>query len=230
MTSPDLGAQGGAPAAQGGGQDGGTGSSAENQGNDGTQTGQSAGTGTDGTQGQTVTATVSADEYERIKAQRTAADQRAGKAEAELKQLRDKDLPALEKAQRDLVEVTAERDQLKIDLKQARLDNAFMGDNTYKWQNPKNALKLADLSNVEIDDDGTVRNLKGALDALAKSDPYLLAPTETGGGDDNGKDKDKKGGSTGALGTGQQQPPKPDAKGMAARLPALRSRGIGGSN
>jgi len=222
MTQPDPGAQSGAEGAQGGTQDGGAGS-----GNDqGTGAQSGAGNQDGGTGQQPQTGTVSQAEYDRLRAQLQAADQNKQKALDELKQIRDKDLPAIEKLTRDVTEATQRAEKAEADLMKARLENAFFTDNSYKWKNPKTALKLADLSKVEIDDDGTVHNLKGALDALAKAEPYLIDSDE-GSGDD---DKDKGGkGSTGALGTGGAGNMKPDAKKvLGARIPALRTRGITG--
>ena len=224
MTMPDSGAQGGAEGAQGGTQDGGTGT-----GND-QGTGTQSGTGTqDGGTGQqqTTAGTVSQAEYDRRMEQLRVADQKRQAAETELKQLRDKDIPALEKLQRDLTEATQRAEKAEADLKQSRLENAFFTDNTYKWKNPKTALKLADLTNVEIDDAGVVHNLKGALEALAKAEPYLI-DTGEGSGENDDKGQGSKG-STGALGTGGAGNMKPDAKKvLAARVPALRTRGITG--
>lgn len=218
MTMPDQGAQGGTPDGQSAGEGTGTGNTDPNA---GTQSGAG-----DQGQGQSNSAgTVSLEEHERIRARMTAADQRAGKAEAELRQLKDKDIPALQKAERDLVDMTARAEKAETELKQARLDNAFFNDNKYKWKNPKTALKVADLSKVEVDEDGTVTGLTAALDALAKSDPYLLEDKPS----DESNDDEGKGskGSTGALGTGGKQPKGTDDKALAARFPSLRTRGVG---
>jgi hypothetical protein len=59
-------------------------------------------------------------------------------------------------------------------LQESRLKIAFLSNNTYEWQNPGLALRAADLSEVEIDDDGKVHGLVAALEALAKEHPYLL--------------------------------------------------------
>lgn len=67
------------------------------------------------------------------------------------------------------------------------LKNAFLENNTFKWKSAKAALKLADLSEVEVDEKGAVHGLDSALAKLAKDEPYLL---ETA--DDADKDKDKK--------------------------------------
>lgn len=226
MTQPGPGAQSGNEGAQGGAP--GTGTDPADLGTD-PSTGAQGGAGGQGGEqpAGTTVETVSKAEYDRRIAQLQAADRRAAAVEAELKQLKDKDIPAMEKLQRDNAELTAAKEKLEADVKQARMENAFFNDNTYKWKNPKTALKLADLTNVEVDEDGKVHNLKGALDALAKSDPYLLEDEASGEDDDKGKGGK---GSTGALGTGGAGNTKPDAtKVLSARLPALRTRGITGS-
>lgn len=161
------------------------------------------------------------EEVEAIRKRMQAADQRASQYEKELRQLKDKDLPELERLNRDLTEISAERDRLREDLNKARLENAFLQDNKYKWKNPRAALKLADLSKVEVHEDGTVTGLTAALDALARSDPYLLDTEE-------GKTEEAKG-STGVPGTNsvKKQDNGTDLKKLAVRLPALRSRGLG---
>lgn len=219
MTQPGPGTQSGTPE---GGQstDPGTG-----QGTPTTDpidpTGQSAEPG----QGQQPTdpaATVSRADFDALMARMRAADQNKAKAEAELKQLKDKDIPALEKAQRDLTEATAKAEKAEQELRDSRIHNAFLSDNKYEWHDPKTALKLADLSNVEVAEDGTVRNLAPALEALAKSHPFLLKPKT---------EEQQPKGSTGAPGSGGRQPDgKMDASAMARRFPALRSRGVGGGN
>lgn len=58
------------------------------------------------------------------------------------------------------------------------LENAFLRDNTYSWQNTSAALRLVDMDNVEIESDGKISGLKSALDKLAKDNPYLLKAAE----------------------------------------------------
>jgi len=225
MTNPDPNAQSGDPNAQSGGTGDGTGTGGDpGAGGAGAQSGAP-----DAGQQNPPPATVTQAEYDALRARLQAADQNRAKAEADLKQIRDKDLPALEKATRDLAEAEKVRDAALADLKQTRLENAFVTDNKYKWKNPKTALKLADLSKVEVDDDGTVRNLTAALDALAKAEPYLLEEDTSGDDDGSGGDSNGAGrGSTGApAGGGRQADTKTDAKKFAARIPALRTRGIG---
>lgn len=149
------------------------------------------------------------------------------KLERELKQLRDKDLPEIDKLKTELSESKATLEQRDEALKQSRLELAFLRDNTYTWRNPATALKLADLSKVEVDDDGEVTGLKAALDALAKSDPYLLKSSDQ---DDDDKDKDKDDdqkprGSTGSP-NNRNRSGGTDKKKLVSRFPSMRTRGV----
>ena len=145
-----------------------------------------------------------------------AADERAAKVEAELRKLRDKDLPKHEKLARDYEEATKTVESLRQVNSELSLKVAFLSDNTYEWQNPKRALQLIDLSQVTIEDGGDVSGLKEALKALATSDPYLLKPKTE-------KEPEKPGstapGNNGATAGGRPNPQK-----MAARIPALNTR------
>lgn len=207
MTSPNPEAQSGTDET---GQSAGT---PEGQG-----TGENGGAGQSAGETATSSETVSKADHEKALERMRAADRRASETEAKLKQLLEKDLPEQEKLKGRLAELEAEREKDREALKDARLELAFFKDGgKFKWKNPATALKLADLSNVEIDADGTVRNLTSALEALAKSDPYLL--------DTDSKEEDGPKGSTGAPSNAGKPPSSGSVVGqMASRIPALRTR------
>lgn len=159
---------------------------------------------------------VSKSELEQQRARTKAADERAARLDAELKQLRDKDLPEVEKLKRDYEETQKQVTVLQDRNTQLALENAFLKDNTYTWHNPGRALKLVDLGQVTIEEDGTVSGLKDALKALSTSDPYLIKKEASEAAKPPaGTAPGNNGGSTGK--------PTP-AKGMAARIPALNTR------
>lgn len=114
------------------------------------------------------------EEKQRQYRRRQEAEQRAEAAEAQLREIQDKDKTEEEKQTARLTELETENESLHGLLRESRLENAFLKDNTYTWHNPGRALALADLSDVEIGEDGSVTGLKQALEALAKSDSYLL--------------------------------------------------------
>lgn len=104
--------------------------------------------------------------------QKSAAIRRAEEAERKLKELQGED-------KRPVKEQIAEKDQTieaqSNTIRDLRIQNAFLLDNTHDWHNPTAALRLADMSDVEIDDeDGSVSGLKEALAKVAKAHPYLI--------------------------------------------------------
>lgn len=145
-----------------------------------------------------------------------AADQRAAKFEAELKQLRDKDLPEAEKQTRELTEAQEKVSALTETNKALALQVAFLKDNTFTWHNPERAMKLVDLSKVEVNEDGTVSGLKDALSALAKSDDYLVKTDKTV------EDVTPPGTVAGNNGTNGGGKPRTGA--LAGRLPVMNTR------
>lgn len=212
MTSPDPNAQSGTDPGQSAGGSEGQGTGAADQ------TGQSAGTTAETAKPNEET--VSRSDFDRQREQLRAADQKRVEAEKALRDLVEKDLPEQERLKTRLTELEAENEAAKAELRQARLELAFFKDNKHKWQNPATALKLADLSKVDVDDSGEVRNLTAALDALAKSDPYLLSKDDAEG--------EKPKGSTGApSNSGKPSDGNTSVAGLASRVPALRTRGIG---
>lgn len=160
--------------------------------------------------------TYSEEEFNSLRERMRAADQRASQFEQELKKLRDKDLPEVEKLKRDFQEASERAAKAEQELAKARIENAFLADNTYKWRNPATALRLLNTDKITIDSDGTVTGLRDALDELAKSDPYLL---------DDVKDtkKETKPG-TAPANNGSAGGNKPDRNAVTRRFPALRTR------
>lgn len=143
------------------------------------------------------------DEKNRHVRRRQEVETELNEVKTRLAEIEGKDKTELEKASSRVTELESENTQLQDLLRQARLENAFLASNKYEWHNPGRALALADLSDVEIDSDGKVFGLDKALDALAKSDAYLLKkaeskvedeepPVSTGGPKNpSKKDKDK---------------------------------------
>ena len=190
----------------------------------GETTGTGGSTGTEGTTAQSggeagtnATDSVSRAELDQVLTRMRAADQRATKAEQDLRQIRDKDLPEADKLKRDFADAQAQVEKLQTANNELALKVAFLSDNTYGWHNPERALKLVDLSQVEIGEDGTVRGLKDALKALATSDSYLIKQEATG-------EPPKPPAGTAPGNNGASGQARPSTKGMEARIPALRTR------
>jgi len=119
-------------------------------------------------------------------------------AKKALKEIEDKDKTEVERLTAENVELKAKLGEKDSSLRQRTLDNAFLASDKHSWANPETALKLADLSEVEIDEDGKVTGLDKALDKLAKSDPYLLKK-------DDGNNGGGAGSSGGAVGSGKEK-------------------------
>lgn len=129
---------------------------------------------------------------------RKAAEKARDEALAELQKLQNADKSEVEQAAAKVPDLEKTVEAQGATIRQLSLENAFLTDNSFQWQNPKRALQLVDMSEVEIDDDGKVTGLDSALKALAKSDPYLLKPKSDdkeklpNSGDPTNKDKREK--------------------------------------
>lgn len=129
------------------------------------------------------------EEKDRYYDRRKEAERERDEVKAELAKVK-KDGVTDEATKAKLVELEATTTQQEATIKGLRINNAFLTANTHEWVNPATALRLADLSRVEIEKDGTVTGLQTALDKLAKSDPYLLKAAKND--DDSDKDDDDK--------------------------------------
>lgn len=220
MTDP----LGGQSAATGTGQsavtgDQGTGTATDASGQS-AATGQANQTPTDNGQ-----STVSREEFERLRTQLAAADKKRAEAEQQFAQLRDKDVPALQKAERDLQEAQTAVAQLKEATTALRVENAFLTDNTFDWHSPQVALAQLDRSKITVDVDGNVTGMKDALKALAQAHPFLLKPKTAEGTPPAGTTPPASPGTAPSNGgIGAQQGTAPDKAAMAKRFPAMKSR------
>jgi hypothetical protein len=111
-----------------------------------------------------------------------------------LKALEDKDKKPDEIAERDTREAREKAERLETRARQLTLENAFFRANTVDWVDPADALKLVDLDEVDVDDDGTVDavQLRKALRALAKQKPHLVKKAKASGGADEEDDDENE--------------------------------------
>jgi hypothetical protein len=93
--------------------------------------------------------------------------------------------------QERLTKRLTETESAKADL-EARIKDLTIRDATrgaaakLGYANPDMAYRLLDHSGLEVDSDGTVKNVEQQLAALAKSDPYLIAASRPAGSFDTG--------------------------------------------
>lgn len=109
--------------------------------------------------------------------------------DSKLKEFEDKDKDELTKASESAKELAAKNEKAEERIAGLVLENAFLSSNTISWHDPKAALKLADLSEVEVDEDGDVTGLDEALKKLAKAKPYLVKSEKD---DDDDEEEVKK--------------------------------------
>lgn len=157
---------------------------------------------------------VSKADFDKLFARMQAADRRATTAEAKVKEYDDKNKTELERAQE---EAKVEREKAATATEKVRssaIRTAFLLDSSVTWHDPSDALRFADLSDVEVDDEGVVTNPKviaGAIAKVAKDKPYLVKTTTeaSGSGGNSGRKGDDK---------------TPDKAKLAARFPAMNRR------
>jgi hypothetical protein len=165
----------------------------------------------------------SAREYDKLKRRLAASDKRQGLLQKQLDDLKVGKEGELDKA------VKAEIDELKprvsrldSDNKTLRLQVAFLGTQIkgVVWQDPDAAMRLIDLSDVDIDPEtGAVdkRDLAAAMRRLAKDKPYLVKNAK-----DDDKDDDTS--SSGREMNGRRKGRRtnePDRAALAKRFPVL---------
>lgn len=150
--------------------------------------------------------------------------ERADRAERALQELKDKDKPEVDKLNSRVAELETTNTKLTEDLAQARLHNAFLSDNTHEWHDPADALRLADLSEVEVDEDGKAHGLKEALKKLAKEKPHLLkvAKKKSAEREDDSDDEDEAPTGYSPNGRGNKDKSKLNREKLLRKYPATR--------
>lgn len=109
---------------------------------------------------------------------RKQAEEERDDLRGRLKALEDKDKDDSTKLTERVTDLETNLVKSQNANKQLSLENAFLKDNTYQWYDPDDALRLADLSQVDIDKEGNVKGLKDSLEKLAKTKPHLVKPKE----------------------------------------------------
>lgn len=128
----------------------------------------------------------------------------------------------VENLQKDLADRDSKIEALVEANKKLVVKNAFLQEQGYAWHNPERALSSVDLSDVEVNEDGTVKNpdaLKSAIKKLAEDEPYMLKKEEK-------EDPARKPSSTGnpPKTSNAQQTAEQKRKALEAKYPALRTR------
>jgi hypothetical protein len=175
----------------------------------------------------------SAREYDKIKRRMQGADKAKNDALKKLADLQKNGSAELDKqvkAEIDALRPKAER--LEKDNASLRLQLAFATTNVkgVVWHDPDAALRLIDLSDVDVDPETGVidkRDLAAAARRLAKEKPYLVKKADTSGGA-NDNDQNGAGSSSGAPMNSTRKGRKKDTtsrSALAAKFPVLNQLG-----
>lgn len=114
---------------------------------------------------------------------------------ARLKAIEDKDKNPEELSAEELRTAKEKADNLSAAQQRLVLENAFLRCNVVDWVDADDALSLVDLSDVDVDEDGTVdrRALRAALKDLAKRKPHLVKkPKVSDQDEDEDEDDDQE--------------------------------------
>lgn len=157
---------------------------------------------------------------------------RADALEAKIKAETDKDLPADDKLKRDHAEALAKLEQATADVNKLKLEKAFLSANDVTWHDNEDALTMADLSGVEVDEDGNVdrKALRAALKELAKRKPHLVKKAskqeEEDDDDSDEDDKDQRSKKSAPVMKGKRkgEATKTSREDLVRLYPALRKR------
>lgn len=157
---------------------------------------------------------------------RKEAEAKLEAANAEIARLK-KDGTTDDETKQRLISLERENADLKTKNGDFALENAFLKSNSHKWRDNEAALKLADLSKVELDDKtGQVHGLQDALNKLAANSPWLLADDsqEQNKDDKEEKSKRKTGDAPGSQRSGEQLSKEAQASKdrLRAKYPGLR--------
>lgn len=121
-----------------------------------------------------------------------------------------------------VAELEKDRESLMSDNDQLRIQLAFVSSTKHQWLDPDAALRLADLSDVEIDG-GKVEGLDDALDALAKAKPYLLKKADDDADDEDEQERRRTRRTGQRTGSGRQgSSGSANRDKLVAKYPALR--------
>lgn len=170
--------------------------------------------------------TVAQWKYDRLDRRMRAADKRASDLQTELNKLKKAKTGELDAAvKKEIDDLRPKADKLAADNTTLRMQIAFLTTPVkgVVWKDSEAALRLADLSDVDIDPEtGKVdkRALTAALKQLAKDKPYLVQDAKSDKSTEDDDDEDKSSGST--MNSRRRKTKAVDRATLEKRFPALR--------
>jgi len=110
---------------------------------------------------------------------------RLDEIDAAEKERQTKDLSELDQLRKKFEESERKAQELAQRQRESAIRHAVeMAATNSRFHDPLDAYRQADLSGIEVDDQGTVSGVDAAIKALVSKKPYLIKP-ESGGGDIN---------------------------------------------
>jgi chromosome segregation ATPase len=173
--------------------------------------------------------TVSKRQYDKLHRRMTAADQRSSNLQKELddvrKKMEDGSKEVPDELRKEVADLRTKAEKANDENRSLKVRIAFLTTSVkgITWKDSDAALKLVDLSDVDIDDKGNVdvRDLRAALKQLAKDKPYLLADKEDKDEDDSKDDTDQRSGPSMNSTRKGSKKTKVDQAALQRRFPAL---------
>lgn len=174
-----------------------------------------------------------ADEYNKLRRRMRGADARSSALEKENKALKASGRKVEEIETEAVKSATSRAELAEAGNKDMRIKLAFYQANNISWVDPNDALKLIDLREIDVDEDGTVdrKQLSRALRVLAKQKPHLVKTAKKSvQSDDDDEDEDdqaQSGAGTAPKMNGKRkgEKPKVDKASLAKKYPALNKLG-----
>lgn len=162
------------------------------------------------------------DEVARVRRRMIKADKRAAEAEKKLKEIEDKDKDEKTKATERVEELESAAKEKDATIGGLRLQVAFLSTNSHSWDDPEYALDFAERKGYledAVDDEGNIdsKELKKALDRLAKDKPSMVKKTKD---DDDDDDEDDDLPSGRQVGNRRKRKRTQDDADLARRFPA----------
>lgn len=170
---------------------------------------------------------VSKAKHEDLRKKLSLADRKRQAAEDELKEIKLKDLPEAERIKTERDEAVQKVSALEGKYTDLARSYAFLLETQtqkIRWKNPKAALRLAELDDLSINEDGSVEGISDAIAALLKEHAYLV--DEDKGSDEEEEEKpsakkSKSGSLVGSRTKGTKPDGKPTDEELRRMFPAL---------
>lgn len=141
-------------------------------------------------------------------------------AQTKVKELERAKLDENDRLKAELTDAQEQLQEAQTALQDRAIENAFLISNKYTWHNPTTALRLLNRDGLKVAEDGSVSGIDAAIEALSKSEPYLIKAENNGHGTGSGP-KGQTGNQPGGGGGGGSKD-QVDRKKLEAKYPAIR--------